>query len=113
MLVDRLSPCQSYWLKPTGVDCAALVRTSPQKVAAFEADPSELVISVSTSGDSNIVLSWRNSGQNFLEQVESLQVTVTSECPTGKVSALTQVFTMTPDEGNSLTIMGLGMHRLL
>ena len=85
------------------MDCTALVRMSPQSVDAFEADISDLMILVNASGNGNIVVNW-----SFLEQVESVQVRVTSECPTAVVPERTQVFTVTPNEGNSLNIMGLG-----
>ena len=111
VLVDRLNPCQPYWLKLTAVDCAALVRSPAQMVASLEATPSDLVVSVSTNRNSNIVVHWTSRSPTLLEQVQSIQVTVTSECPTRIVPPQTQIFTVTPDEGNSVTIMGLGITR--
>lgn len=107
--VGSLNPCQSYWVQLTAVDCAALAGTSPHMVANFEPAPLDLVISVSTH-DNNIVVTWTSINQNLLEQLLSVQVTVVSECPTGIVPSQTQVFTVTPEEGNSVNVRELGIY---
>lgn len=108
MLVDGLNPCQPYWLKLTAVDCAALARSPSLVVAPLEAIPSDLVISVSTGRNSDIIVRWTSRNPTILEQLQSVQVTVTSACPTGIVPPQTQVFTVTPADGSSVAIMELG-----
>lgn len=105
VVIEMLNPCLSYWVRLTAVECAAVVSNSPWSIALFQSATLDLVISVN-SGDNNIVISWRSSNQYLWE---SVKITVTSECPAGIVTPQTQVFTVTPDEGNSVNVRGLGI----
>lgn len=94
-------------MRLTTVNCAGHVSSTPQRIGPFEASPRDLVISVE-SGNGSILVSWRNSDQKFQQQLRSFQVTVTSMCPTGIAIPRNLVFTVTPDEGNSVIARGLG-----
>ena len=65
---------------------------------------------VSTVADgSSIIVSWTSDDPLFQQQLQSVQVMVTSICLTGIGVAQIQTFTVTPSEGNSANVTGLGI----
>lgn len=65
---------------------------------------------VNTLVDSNFIfIFWTVENRPLLhQQVQIVQVTVTSKCLTGAGVARTQFFNVIPSEGNSINITGLG-----
>lgn len=61
------------------------------------------------TGVNYIEVTWRSRSAIIEQELSSIQVTVTSECPTGVVSPQAQVFTVRPDEGNSVNVRELGV----
>ena len=106
--LDNLSPCLSYWVVVTAMDCIHQATSPPLWIGVIESVQSGMVVTVRT-GINNIEVIWRSRSAIVQQEIRSVQVTVTSECPTGIVPSQTQVFTLTPDEGTSVNIRGLGM----
>lgn len=65
------------------------------------------LVSINT-GANNIVVTWTTDNPILQQQLRSVRVMVTSECPTGIVSPQSQVFSLTADERNSVNARGLG-----
>ena len=66
-----------------------------------------VVVNTAVVNSSQIRLSWITP-QSLIDQgLSQYQITVTSQCSTGEVSA-PQRFTVTPSDPSSLTISGLG-----
>ena len=61
----------------------------------------------------SIEVSWTSDDQLFQQQLQSVQVIVTSGCLTGTGVPRTRVFTVTPSEGNSVNITGLGNNNIV
>ncbi len=57
----------------------------------------------------SIIVSWTSDDSFFQQQLQSVEVMVTSNCLTGTGVAQIQHFTVIPSEGNSINITGLGM----
>lgn len=91
----------------TALSCVNRVSSSPLLIGLFEPVQSEFVVSVDSGAD-NIVITWRSRSATLQPELGPVQVMVTSECPTGIVPPLTQVFTVAPDEGNSVNARRLG-----
>ena len=106
--IDGLSPCLSYWVVVTVIDCINRVSSPPELINAQQPVQLGLLVTVHADAD-NIEVTWRSRSAIIQQELGPVQVTVTSECPTGVVPPQTQVFTVTPDEGNSATIRELGM----
>lgn len=106
--LDLPSPCLSYWVVLTAYDCNNRITSTPALIGLFEPSTSGLVASVDTAME-NTVVSWRSDGdQDLQRQLRLVTVTVNSECPTGVVPLQPQVFTVTPDQGNSVIVMQFG-----
>lgn len=104
--INGLSPCQSYWAVLTVDDCSSQITSTPVLIGLFEPGSSGLVVSFSAN---NTVVGWSSDGnQDLQRQLQSVVVTVTSECLTDVIPAQHQVFTVTPDQGNSVALMGFG-----
>ena len=107
VIINNLTPCLSYWVVVSVLGCVHRVHSSPQLIGPSDSMLSDFVVSVER-GASNIVVSWRNS--NAEQRLETIQVNVTSECPTGVVATQHQTFNVAPDEGNSVSTRELGIH---
>lgn len=105
--LNLLSPCQSYWAVLSAYDCTTRVTSPPALIGQFEPVNPVFVVSVNSGADSTVV-SWR--GSDTQQQLRSVVVTVSSECPTGVMPLQRQVFTVTPDQGNSVNLMPFGIY---
>ena len=107
--MGSLNACQTYWIVLASNGCAGIVKSSPLRLGLFESSAADLVVTVE-SGDDNLHVMWRSNDENLQQQLQSVQVTVRSVCPTGVVPPQHQDFNVQRSEGESVNVRRLGVY---